>query len=110
MATVIEFFEDPFLLSGAVAAFAHELVYWTNVVRRQGNVRAPLVFLSFLYIFVGAALAKLLSLDEQFARIPIALGVGYLWNDLLKALSGVALTVAKAKEILDRKMDGIGSG
>ena len=107
---MIEFFEQhPFLLSGAVAAFAHELVYWTNVVRRKGKVRFSLVFLSLLYILVGAALAKLLSLDEQFARVPIALGVGYLWNDVLKALSGVVVTLVKTKEIVDRKIDAIGT-
>ena len=92
-------------MAGAVAAFAHELVYWSNIVSRKLAVRIPLLLLSVLYVGVGAALAGLLSRDPRFAYLPIALGVGYLWNDLLKAIVGIFASLSffrERKELIKR--------
>lgn len=97
-------------MSGAVAAFAHELVYWTNVVRRDQKIKAKLVLLSLLYVIVGGILAGLVCEEPEFQYNPYALGIGYLWNDFLKGLSGVVITIAKSRELLDQKLLRLGSG
>lgn len=102
---ILETLGGDYVMAGAVAAFAHELVYWSNIVSRKLAVRIPLLLLSVLYVGVGAALAGLLSRDPRFAYLPIALGVGYLWNDLLKAIVGIFASLSffrERKELIKR--------
>lgn len=95
---------DQYYISGAVAAFAHELMYWTNVIRRRHQIRVSLLFLSLLYVIVGAVLAGLACQEPELRYIPYALGIGYLWNDFLKGLSGVVVTISKTRELLEEKL------
>ena len=99
-----------YYIGGAVAAFAHELIYWRNVVRRRTEIRLGLIIMSILYVAVCGILAGLICSEEQFKSIPFALGVGYLWNDFLIALSGSVVSITKAREFLENKLSGLSAG
>ncbi len=104
-----EFLND-YYLAGAAAAFAHELMYWTNVLRRKQPVRPILLLMSLFYVIAGGVLAGLAAKQGgKFATIPMALGIGYLWNEFLKGLSGVAVAISKSAKILEEKVSGGGT-
>lgn len=103
-------FLNQYFLSGAVAALAHELIYWTNVIRRKNDIRFSLLLMSVLYVLVGSLLAGLAAQEPHFQKIiPYSFGIGFLWGDFLKGLSGVVVTISKSTKLLEEKMIGISS-
>lgn len=94
--------------AGSIAAFGHELLYWTNIVRRGGRevnfMLLLLLSLSVLYILTGGAIAYYFCQDERFQSYLYALGVGFFWPGVLKALNYAAITVSRTLNKLSQKL------